>query len=139
MREKCPADLTAFLDSWRVDPLGVKPAVEKYIGDLLAVPDVRLDFKSRPGISYSVRAVNPRQQEREFFVLIDIVDDEPDERWLSVCFYADTVSDPRELGDIVPDGLDGNDACCFNLDEDDAKMRGYIGERILEAARNTSN
>ena len=53
---------------------------------------------------------------------------------LSVCFYADMIQDPDELGDFVPGGLLGEDACCFNLDENDEAMRDYIRARIVEAA-----
>ena len=68
------------------------------------------------------------------FVLVDVVDDEPEARWLSVCFYADMVNDPDELGDFVPSGLMGKDACCLNLEEDDPAMRDYILARLGEAA-----
>ncbi|MDE5879203.1 MAG: hypothetical protein K2G99_04150, partial [Desulfovibrio sp.] len=79
------------------------------------------------------------QQGRELFVLVDVVDDEPESRWLSVCFYADMVSDPDEQGDFVPQGLLGEDALCFNLDEDSADMRDYIAARLAEAARNAAS
>ena len=67
-------------------------------------------------------------------MLVDVVDDEPEARWLSVCFYADMVNDPEELGDFVPSGLMGKDACCLNLEEDDPAMRDYILARLGEAA-----
>ena len=35
-------------------------------------------------------------------------------------------------------GLMGEDACCFNLDEDDDAMRAYIADRIAEAARSAA-
>ena len=55
-------------------------------------------------MSYSLRAANAKNDERPLFVLVDVVDDEPEARWLSVCFYADMVNDPNELGDFVPSG-----------------------------------
>ncbi|MDO5484099.1 MAG: hypothetical protein Q4F27_04245, partial [Desulfovibrionaceae bacterium] len=94
-----------------------------------------LEFKARPGISYSVRARHEAQTERKLFVLIDVVDDEPESRWLSVCFYADMISDPEENGDFVPQGLMGEDAACFNLDEADESMRSYIAARLAEASQ----
>ena len=48
------------------------------------------------------------------------------------------IQDPDELGDYVPAGLMGEDACCFNLDEDDDAMRAYIADRITEAARSAA-
>ena len=83
---------------------------------------------------HSLRAANAKNDERPLFVLVDVVDDEPEARWLSVCFYADMVNDPNELGDFVPSGLMGKDACCLNLEEDDPAMRDYILARLGEAA-----
>mgnify|MGYP000709343104 FL=1 len=48
------------------------------------------------------------------------------------------VSDPGEKGDFVPGGLMGEDARCFNLEDDDAVMRDYIKARLAEAARKAS-
>lgn len=131
-------ELNAFIDGWHADNLGLKPAFLQYRDYLASLPDVSLDFKSRPGISYSLRAKNAKQQKRELFVLVDVVDDEPDSRWLSVCFYADMVTDPDEQGDFVPDGLMGENAICFNLDENNADMQAYIADRIKEAAQNAA-
>lgn len=128
-----PQELDAFLESWTADPNGAKKAFIRFRDFLLTTPDVRFEFKARPGVSYSLRAANPKQS-RPLFVLVDVVDDEPEARWLSVCFYADMITDPDELGDFVPSGLMGEDACCLNLEEDDAAMRDYILARLGEAA-----
>lgn len=127
------------MESWRTDPLQAKPAFNDYYEFLESSPDVTLEFKARPGISYSLRAKNAAQKNRELFVLVDVVDDEPESRWLSVCFYADMVTDPEETGDFVPKGLMGEDAICFNLDEDDAQAKDYIFKRIMEAAKNAAS
>jgi hypothetical protein len=124
-----------FLASWTEDPLQTKDAFTEFLAFLSAQEDVECSFKARPGVSYSLRAGHPAQEKREFFVLVDVVDDDPQHRWLSVCFYNDMVTDPDELGDFVPDGLMGEDALCFNLDGEDAPMRAYIGARLAEAAR----
>ncbi|MDE7064556.1 MAG: hypothetical protein K2O70_03685 [Desulfovibrionaceae bacterium] len=126
-------EVNAFLDAWTVDPNNAKAAFSAYREWLAAQPGVSLEFKARPGVSYSLRAVHEHQRERPLFVLVDVVDDEPEARWLSVCFYADMVSDPDEAGDFVPQGLMGQDACCLNLEEDDATMRAYIQARLREA------
>lgn len=128
-----PQELETFLESWTADPNGAKEAFIRFRDFLLTTPDVRFEFKARPGVSYSLRAANPKQS-RPLFVLVDVVDDEPEARWLSVCFYADMINDPDELGDFVPSGLMGEDACCLNLEEDDAAMRDYILARLKEAA-----
>ena len=135
MSAVCPQDVRDFLDNWQDDPLKAKEAFVVYKDFLVGLPGVSLDFKARPGISYSLRARHEAQRKRELFVLVDVVDDEPESRWLSVCFYADMITDPDEKGDYVPEGLMGEDACCFNLDEDDAAMRAYIAARLAEAAR----
>lgn len=135
MSAVCPQDVRDFLDNWQTDPLKAKEAFVVYKDFLVGLSGVSLDFKARPGISYSLRARHEAQRKRELFVLVDVVDDEPESRWLSVCFYADMITDPDEKGDYVPEGLMGEDACCFNLDEDDAAMRAYIAARLAEAAR----
>lgn len=129
-----PVEIKSFIDGWQEDPLNARSAFRAYLDLLSSHDDVSLDFKARPGISYSVRARHAAQSGRELFVLVDVVDDEPESRWLSVCFYADMVSDPEEMGDYVPQGLMGEDAVCFNLDDDDEAMRTYIAARLTEAA-----
>ena len=125
-----PNELATFLENWTTDPNNAKDAFVRFKDFLLTTPDVRFDFKARPGVSYSLRAANAKNDERPLFVLVDVVDDEPEARWLSVCFYADMVNDPDELGDFVPSGLMGKDACCLNLEEDDPAMRDYILARL---------
>ena len=102
-----PNELATFLENWTTDPNNAKDAFVRFKDFLLTTPDVRFDFKARPGVSYSLRAANAKNDERPLFVLVDVVDDEPEARWLSVCFYADMVNDPDELGDFVPSGLMG--------------------------------
>ena len=128
-----PQEMEQFLSEWTTDPNKAKDAFISFRDFLLSTPDVHFEFKARPGVSYSLRAANTHA-ERPLFVLVDVVDDEPEARWLSVCFYADMITDPDELGDFVPSGLMGNDACCLNLEEDDPAMRDYILARLGEAA-----
>ena len=127
-------ELREFLDSWQDDPQLIKKSFTEYMNFLAAHSNISFTFKARPGVSYSLRAANAKNDERPLFVLVDVVDDEPEARWLSVCFYADMVNDPDELGDFVPSGLMGKDACCLNLEEDDPAMRDYILARLGEAA-----
>ena len=109
MSAVCPQDVRDFLDNWQADPLKAKEAFVVYKDFLVGLSGVSLDFKARPGISYSLRARHEAQRKRELFVLVDVVDDEPESRWLSVCFYADMITDPDEKGDYVPEGLMGED------------------------------
>jgi len=113
--ENTVAELEAFLAEW--ESCDSKEAFLACRQALESVEGVALDFKARPGITYSLRGSHPAQQGRDLFVLIDVIDDDPEQRWLSVCFYDDMISDPDEQGDWVPQGLMGEDARCFNVDE----------------------
>lgn len=129
--ENSVAELEAFLADWescdsRQAFLACRQALE-------SVEGVVLDFKARPGITYSLRGTHPAQQGRDLFALIDVIDDDPEQRWLSVCFYDDMITDPDEQGDWVPGGLMGEDARCFNVDELDEDLVAYVAERIREA------
>ncbi len=129
--ENVTAELEAFVSKW--DSCDAKDAFLVFRQALEAVDGVTLDFKARPGITYSLRGAHPAQQGRDLFVLIDVIDDDPEQRWLSVCFYDDLVTDEQEQGDWVPGGLMGEDARCFNVDEADEDLVAYVVERIREA------
>lgn len=131
-------EVNDFLNSWTQDTINAKSVFSRFADYLDSLPEVTLDFKARPGISYSLRAKNSAQKKRDLFVLVDVVDDDPDNRWLSICFYADMVNDPQEIGDFVPDGLMGENAICFNYDENDEETASYIEERLKEAAKAAS-
>ncbi len=132
--EQTCAKIDAWLSNWQSDPLKAKEAFNLYY-NWLKEQNLELDFNERAGISYSLRAKHAAQSQRTLFVLVDVVDDDPSERWLSVCFYNDMVQDPDEIGDFVPDGLMGEDALCLNLDEENEEMKEYIFKRIQEAAQ----
>lgn len=80
-----------LVQAWQSDPLNARAAFLAYRDYLAGLENVSLEFKARPGVSYSLRARNAAQKRRELFVLVDVVDDEPESRWLSVCFYADMI------------------------------------------------
>ncbi len=122
--------LAAFIDGWTTDASGVKPLFTAMCRTLEAMPGVRVEYKGRPGVSHSLRGLV--QGERPLFVLVDVIDDDPQNRWLSVCFYADLVSDPDEKGDVVPGGLMGEDARCFDVD-DPQGVEEYMLDRLREA------
>ena len=130
-------ELHEFLDGWKTDPQNAKAAFVAYMDFLAAHSGMSFTFKGRPGVSYSLRARHAAQTRRELFVLVDVIDDDPAARWLSVCFYADLVTDPDGLGDVVPAGLLGEDACCFDIDAPET-MDDFLLERLQEAARNAA-
>jgi hypothetical protein len=127
-------DIHRFLESWPDSPDGAKQAFVRLKDHLASAEAVRLSFEQRQGITSSLRATQNQQTMRPLFVMVDVIEDEP--RWLSVCFYADLVSDPQELGDEVPDGLLGEDAVCFDLEGYDEDQLKYLEARIDEALAN---
>ena len=48
------------------------------------------------------------------------------------------ITDPEEKGDFVPEGLLGEDAVCFDIEEWDEELIRYIEVRLDEACRNAS-
>ncbi|MCF8143352.1 MAG: hypothetical protein K9N21_05475 [Deltaproteobacteria bacterium] len=133
------AEMAGLLDTWTADPGNVKAAFIQLRDSLSKREKAIFYFKSRAGISHSFRAYVPKGGETadRLFVMVDIVDDDPENRWLSVCFYGDMITDPDETGDLVPGGLLGEDGYCFDLYEYDGEMISYLKERIEEAHRNS--
>ena len=134
--ENAMAELEAFLSEW--ETCDAKDAFLVFRQTLEAVSGAVLEFKARPGITYSLRGSHPAQQGRELFALVDVIDDDPEQRWLSVCFYDDMITDAQEQGDWVPQGLMGEDARCFNVDEADEDLVAYVAARIDEAGAGAS-
>ncbi|NCC26243.1 MAG: hypothetical protein EOM25_13775 [Deltaproteobacteria bacterium] len=133
MTEESAIALTDFLESWPVDEKGIKPLFHSLHSVLASIDGMNLDFSARPGVSYSLRGLHPTRSNEPILVLIDVIDDEPEERWLSVCFPSELITDPDCVGDVVPDGLQGKDACCFDVDQSDDEIEGYLSDRIREA------
>jgi len=133
------AEMAGLIDTWTEDPGNVKPAFIQLRDALSKKERAIFYFKSRPGISHSFRAYVPKSGDTDerLFVMVDIVDDDPENRWLSVCFYGDMITDPDEAGDLVPGGLLGEDGYCFDLYEYDDAVISYLEDRIGEAHRNS--
>ena len=125
------SEIEAFLEDWHEDPRGVKPLFHRLALEL-EDKGAELELVIRTGVTASLRAKLPDQSQRPLFCLVDVVED-AEGRWLSVCFYADAVSDPEELGNPVPQGLLGEDGYCFDLEEPDADLENYLHPRINEA------
>ncbi len=128
-------EIERFLDGWTGSGQEVRARVRFFLDHLLAKDGVEIDFVARPKVSYSLR---PRRSEqkakgRSLFAMIDIIDDDPDNRWLSVCFYGDMISDPEERGEVIPGGLAGDDGYCFDMFDDDVALADYLVARLDEA------
>ena len=128
-------ELMKVLDSWQDNHQKIKISFLKIKDTLLKRENTSLDFKSRPGVSYSLRAnfKNLDGKKRPLFALVDIIDDDPQNRWLSICFYVETITDPENIGNLVPQGILGEDGYCFDLYEFEESMMSYVEKRMDEA------
>lgn len=124
-------ELEAFIDSWTDDPSGVKNAFLRLKSALESLGGASVSFVPRPPASYSLRAEPHRG--RPVIAMVDVASLDG-ERFLSVCFYADTITDPEERGDLIPGGLLSQDGYCFDLDSDEDDAVSYVEARIFEAA-----
>jgi len=132
MKKKTQEALAQFIAEWQKSPTKAKASFLRFKKQLEDKAGVILDFIPRAGLTYSLRAVHENQKKKELFVMVDVIEDDP--RWLSVCFYGEMINDPDELGDYVPEGLLGEDAVCFDLDEENEALVGYIEARMDEAS-----
>jgi len=125
-------EMENFIESWQ-DTNGMKSIFLLLKNFIVAQKEADLSFNARPGVSYSLRAAHPGQKDRSLYVMTDVVDDDPNDRWLSVCFFGDMITDPEEKGDLIPGGLLGEDGYCFDITEPDDKLATYVEARIEEA------
>lgn len=125
--------LNDFLNSWGEDSAETKEMFEALYNYAQSL-ELSLEYIGRPGVSHSLRLGIPGDEERPFFAMVDIIDDDPEERWLSICMYADIAEDPEEKGDWIPQGLNSQDAVCFDIDETSEEITAYMQEVIKNAA-----
>jgi hypothetical protein len=131
-------ELDTFLAGWEDNALQVKKSFVKLTDHFTDKAGLSFNFKARPGVSYSLRIRHRLQKTRELFVIMDVIDDDPENRWLSVCFYPDMITDPEEKGVLIPLGLLGEDGYCFDLEEWDADYLQYLETRLNEAREKAS-
>lgn len=124
-------ELENFIEEWQDSVEKNKKSFLYFKNVLESLGGVDLEFIARPGVTYSLRGHHPKQQDRPLFVMVDVIEGEP--RWLSVCFYANTIDDPEEKGDFVPQGLLGEDAICFDLDQYNEQDINYLQQRMEKA------
>ncbi len=133
MTETAQQKIDNIFDNWNDNVSRCKDCFLRLKGHCDGLNGICLKWQIRPGISYSLRAAHPRQTARDLFAMVDIIDDDPANRWLSVCFYNDMVRDPDEIGDFVPGGLHGEDALCFEVNGWDEAKLAYLEARLSEA------
>jgi hypothetical protein len=136
MEKGTDSELNTFIEEWEETPEKNKEVFLHLKEYLAGKTGVTLEFIARPGVTYSLRATHAAQTKRDLFVMIDVIEDDP--RWLSVCFYGNMIKDPEEKGDFVPEGLLGEDAVCYDIEERDEELMRYIEIRLDEACLNAS-
>jgi hypothetical protein len=128
--------LEEFITNWKETPTRTKQAFTELYEHLKTLENTTLEFNARPKVSFSLRPRHNSQKTRSLFAMVDVIDDDPEERWLSVCFYGEMITDPDEAGDLIPEGLLGEDGYCFDLYEYDKDDIHYIKKRLLQAWEN---
>lgn len=127
------AEIESFIKSWENDEQPMCNRFQLFYQELSSMGGVTLSFIARPGISYSMRPKHDQQTTRELFAIVDVIDDDPEDRWLSVCFYGDMITDPEERGELIPGGLAGGDGYCFDMYDNDEELARYLIDRLKEA------
>jgi hypothetical protein len=131
---KTTQEVEAFIQQWPGEEQPMRDWFELLYAEIKLLNKVELQFVARPGVSYSLRPKHQAQSDRELFAMIDVIDDDPQARWLSVCFYGDMITDPKQLGEVIPGGLAGADGYCFDMFDNDSALAAYLVERLHEAA-----
>ncbi len=126
-------ELDKFVSEWEETGSKTRQAFTELVEHLQKMENITLDFNARPGITYSLRPKHDNQKDRALFEMVDVIDDDPTEKWLSVCFYGDMISDPDETGDLIPEGLLGDDGHCFDIYEYDTSEIEYLKSRLDDA------
>lgn len=126
--------IESFLQSWPGDNQPLRDWFQQFYRLLASMDGVSLTFVARPGVSYSIRPVHANQTSRDKFAIVDVIDDDPNDRWLSVCFYEDMITDPSERGELIPGGLSGSDGYCFDMYRNDEDLGRDLLARLKEAA-----
>lgn len=129
-------ELNELLETWTDTESKTKQAFLEIYEHLQTLENTSFDFNARPNVSYSLRPRHNSQKNRSLFAMVDIIDDDPAERWLSICFYGEMITDPDEAGDLIPEGLLGEDGYCFDLYEYDKDEVAYIKQRLSQAHEN---
>jgi len=134
--EKDSTEFIEYMNTWAEYSQEVKDAFSGLYNILASTPDVKFDFNIRPGVSTSFKSYlkkNDPRNPQQLFSVIDIIDQDPQNIWLSVCFYADMITDPDDLGNLIPKGLLEEDGYCFDVFEEDNALMDYLKIRIEEA------
>lgn len=122
--------------SWPSAQSGLGQAFEELTGEARRMSGTKPSLIYRDGVSYSFRAAlidSPRDRTRPAFCLVDVIISPSDPWFLSVCFYEDEITDPKELGNPIPQGLYGETGYCFDVDDYGPGLLTYLKDRMIEA------
>ncbi|MBV1717254.1 MAG: hypothetical protein KMY53_02770 [Desulfarculus sp.] len=136
MNAESDMTLDQFLEQWPSAEAGLKKSLLAYRQGVMDMQGVGESFLPRPGVSYSLRwdlDPKPDGREKPLFAIADVVPLGEEELMLSLCFYDEEISDPDELGNLIPGGLFGQDGYCFDLEGDDPELVAYCLQRASEA------
>jgi len=130
------AELDDFINQWTDSSNKIKQAFLQLLDHMEQKDRVQFEFIPREGLTYSLRLRHPNQTSHPLFAMIDVIEDDP--RWLSVCFFGELITDPEDKGDMVPEGLLGEDAHCFDVEAFDEADMAYVTARLDEAYASAS-
>lgn len=99
---------------------------------------VGLSVQPRSGIGHSFRGITEDRADRPVWVLLDVLEPDNEPWWLSICFFADSITDPDDLGEVIPGGLFGADGYCFDIEKNDEQIINYLSQRLTEAWQSAS-
>lgn len=131
--ETTVSEIELFLKEWQEKGQKIEKVYRELYETISDLEGVEFSFSGRAGVSYSLRPTHPALRERQFFAIFDVIDDDPDDRWLSICFYSDFITDPEERGEVIPGGLAGGDGYCFDVYSFDDETLEYLKTRLVEA------
>ena len=128
-------ELKSLYSTWPPEQQDLRRAFERLSSRAAALEGASCSLVSRPGVSHSFRTTlaDPGARPRPVFFLADVVAAPGDPWFLSVCFYEDEITDPDEIGNAIPQGLFDETGYCFDVDDDDGELAGYLEARMDEA------
>lgn len=131
-------EIDCFLRDWGLDSLEVKRLFSQLYKLLQGCPALTLHWDARPEVVYSLRAALKEAKSPGIsgdVALIDIIDDDPEERWLSIRLNAELIGCCHKEWEILPGGLSGHDALCIDVDENEEGLSDYLVELFEDALK----
>lgn len=134
-------DIDNFLLNWGEDSLEVKELFTRLYGLLRQCPALTLSWNARPEVVYALRATLKEAKSADIsgdIARMDIIDDDPEERWLSIRLNAALAGRCRKDWEVLPGGLSGHDALCIDVDEQEEGISDDLLELFASSLKNLS-